>query len=253
VYLGFADGSLGWFTLPCTRHPADCASYRFATPNATLRLPTWGGGFGADVKALDAVTVTGRNLAPATHVLVATRRADGVDAFAPMPEPFDAGQRERVAFPPGSAATMLEVQATLVNTATTASPQVFGLGLHHQLQTPYRQVFEIRVLCEDGLRRRDGTPMRLGRDATQAALLQAADTPGSVVVVFPEGNAKRCRIRGLQKDVAFDHATRRTRAAYVLSMTEVSSQVISGTYARIEAVGVYDVLEQYSFDQWENL
>jgi hypothetical protein len=241
VYLGFANGSLGWFTLPCTPHPADCSSYRFTTADGTLRLPTWDGGFGANTKALDAVSATARNFSTSTYATVATR-SDPAASFTALTGAFDTGQVEKIYFPLGTTATILDVQATLTNTATTASPQLTGIGLHHQVHTPYRQVYEIRILAENGLRRRDGTPMRLGREAVKAVIEAAASTAAGVPLVLPDGSTVRVRIKGVEKTVAVEWPTRRTRAAYALECVEVSAVVTYGTHERLMAQGSHAAL-----------
>jgi hypothetical protein len=252
LYLGFSNGTLGWFTLPCTPHPADCTEYRFSTVDGTLELPTWTGGFPANAKALDGITCTARNFSGANYVSVATR-TDPVGAYTAMADNFDSGQREKVEFPAGASATVLDVRATLVSAASTASPQVTGIGIHHQVHTPYRSVFEIRVLAEDGLRRRDGTPMAIGRDRITDVVTAAANSPGSIPLVLPEGNAVQIRVKGVRADVAWDQAMKRPRRAYVLEAVEVTTLAVAGTHARMMSLGSHAALMAYSHQQLQSL
>ena len=252
LYLGFSDGSLGWFTLPCTPHPADCSSYRFTTTNGTLRIPTWDAGFGANVKALDTASVTGRNLSTSNYVSVRTR-TDPAGSWTPFSDNFDSGQREEVAFAAASSATVLDARLTLVNAANTASPEVTGFGIRHQVQTPYRQVYVIRVLAENDLRCRDGTRFLLGADRVRDVVETAHDAPGSVPLVLPEGDAVRVRVKSIEKTVAFEQPLRRPRSAFALECVEVSTSVVYGTHARLEALGSHAALEARTHAQLEAL
>lgn len=252
LYLGFADGDVGWFPLPCTPHPSDCSSYRFATADGVLRTPTWDGGFGANTKALDAITVSGRNLTSANYVSVRTR-TDPSGAWTAMSGNFDSGQREKIEFPSASSATILDTEVTLVNAANTSSPEVTGFGVHHQVQTPYRQVFWIHVLAENNLRCRDGTPLLIGHDRIRNVVETVADTPGSVTLVLPEGDSMQIRVRGVEKTVAFEQPFRRPRSAFALECVQVVTNQVYGTYDRIEALGSYDAMEARTYDQLESL
>lgn len=252
LYLGFGDGTLGWFTLPCTAHPRDCPDYRFTTTAGTLRLPSWDGGFGANAKPLDAITCTADNFSTSNYAQVSTRTDPG-GSFSAMSDNFDSGQREKIEFASGASGTVLDVQVTLQNTATTASPHVTGLGIHHQLHTPYRQVFEIYVLAANGLLRRDGTPMRLGREAVKDVIEAAANTTGSVTLVLPDETSKQVRIKNPRQVTAFDPDTRRPCRAYVLECVEVTTNTIYGTWARFMAQGSWAQGMNYSWGQAQQI
>lgn len=241
LYLGYANGKIGWFTLPCTPHPADCSSYRFTTTDGTIDLPDWDQGFGANVKALDAVTMKARNFS-STNYAVVSYRTDPTGAFTAMSEHFDSGQREKVEFPSASSATVLGLRVTLTNSVNTSSLQITGLGLLAQVQTDLREVYEIFVLAEDGLRRRDGAPLRIGRDRIKDVVTTAASTPGSVTLVLPEGDSVQVRVKGFRKTTAWDWSIRRPRSSFALECVQVTTNVVYGTHARMEAQGSHAAL-----------
>ena len=64
----------------------------------------------------------------------------------------------------------------LHNTAATSSPLVSAVSVGHALRPKRYMQVELTILCSDGLVRRDGVPMRIGRRAIQRAVEEAVDT-----------------------------------------------------------------------------
>jgi hypothetical protein len=252
MYLAFANGDLGWWLLPCTPHPADCTAYRYTTVDGTLTLPAWTGGFRANDKALDAVTVMGRTLSSTNYARMATR-SDPNGAFSFMSSNFDSGQREKVEFGSGASAAVLDMRLSLVNAANTSSPQVTGIGLHQQLHTPYRQVFDIFVLAEDNLLRRDGTPMPIGARRIASVVETACDTAGSITLVLPDESSKQVRVRNPREVTAWDVGAKRARKAFALECVEVTRNTVYGTHARMMAQGSHAALMNYTHGQLQAL
>jgi hypothetical protein len=245
LYLGFGDGGLGWFTLPCTPHPADCPDYDFRTTDATGYFPEWHGGFPANDKALEAVTVVAKNFSATTSAEVAYRTSP-TGSYTAMNDPFDTGSREKVEFPTALSSTTLGIELTLVNADASASPQITGLGIHHQRHDPYKQVFQIPILADSGLVRRDGTPLRIGRDRIKEVVETAADTAGGVTL--PDGASKQVRVRNISQGAAWD-GPRGARRAFVLEFTEVQTNVTHGTHGRIMSLGSHAAMENYTHAQ----
>ena len=242
--LYFADGAgvIHWFQLPCTPHPADCPDYTFTTTDATLFIPRWTGGFPANEKALEAVTMTAENFSADTSAEV-SYRTDPSASYSAMSDTFDTATREKVEFPNALATTTLDIQVTVNNAANDDSPRITGLGLHHQLHTPFRQLFQIYVLAEDGLIRRDGTPYRRGRDRVRDVIETATATAGGVALTLPDGQVKQVRVRSLGTKVVWN-GPRQCRA-YVVECAEVRTATVLGSHARIMALGSHAAMMNY--------
>ena len=251
LYLGFANGAIGWFQLHATPHPADDADYAFRTTDATGRSPRWHGGFPANEKALEAITVTAENF-DADRAASVAYRTDPTGSFTDMADPFDTGTREKVGFAIGLSATNLDLELTLANADSSDSPRITGIGIHHHLHTPYRQIFQIRVLADDGLVRRDGTPLRIGRDRIKDVIETAADIAGGVTLVLPDGSSRQVHIRAPSQEVAYD-GPRGAKRAFVLECVEITTNQTTGTHDRLEALGSHDAMENYTHAQLETV
>jgi hypothetical protein len=251
LYVGFSDGSFAWFTLPCSPNPAACSAYRFTTVDADVYLPLWNAGYSADQKALRAVTVESLNLSSTNSVTVQYKADPSSSGTYTSLSAFSQYPRQRNEFATGAAATLLDVHVVLTSSASTSCPQVTGVALHHQVRTPLFQIYTMLVLAEDGLLRRDGSPMRYGAYQVRSVLQAAAGAAGSQTVTLPDGTIKYLAVIGYEETMAWDHRTQRWRAAIKIDASEVTTGNIYGTYSRLEvatyagleALGAYSALE----------
>lgn len=82
MYLGFSDGTIGWFTLPCTINPVGCDDYLYGSDDGVVYLPSFHGMFQTEPKALNAITVAGVVLDTNDYVQVQYRNDQTVAPFA---------------------------------------------------------------------------------------------------------------------------------------------------------------------------
>src|SRR5690606_21735991 len=73
MWIGFSDGTIGYFVLPCVPNPANCDEYAYTTTNGKLYLPRAHFMFLGDYKALKAVTITGEDMNTDDYVQVGYR------------------------------------------------------------------------------------------------------------------------------------------------------------------------------------
>lgn len=232
VYIGFSDGTLAWFTAPNDPNPAADADYTFTTSDGEVYLPTWTGERPADPKALFALTVTGPNLDASNYVQVAYR-TDPDGGFTSQGTTFDS-TGDRGAFENNTSGYLVDFKVLLKSTATSATPQVSGLALHHAWRPPRREVYLAHVLCEDGLTRWDNAPLRIGRTRIRAVVEGARDTLGSVTALLPDHSSQQVSVSRLEDTQAWDDRTRQWRSAIALRMVQFSENAVYGTHGRLE-------------------
>jgi hypothetical protein len=73
--------------------------------------------------------------------------------------------------------------------------------------------FEGDILCADGLVRRDGVPMRMGRTAIRQLLEAAVDNPGAVAVTLPDESSVYLSFIDYKVNQAFDEVGRQWRGS----------------------------------------
>ncbi len=260
LYLGFSDGSIGWFTLPCVPVPSACDSYTFNSADGHVYLPSLHFLFQADPKALRSVTVRGNNLSSQDYVQL-RYRTDPAAGWSTLANDFDSQPSEKADFPKGTAGVLCDLDVVLKSTVASSCPQVTGLGLHHVLRPALRLLCEFNVLAEDGLVRRDGTPLRLGADRIRYLVRNAVDTPGSVAVVLPDETSQEWFLVSYSEGQAWDERLRQWRAALTVKATQVQSTDASGPtvvethgmYGNLEALGSYGALEAHTYGELETV
>ena len=67
---------------------------------------------------------------------------------------------------------------------------------------------EADILCADGLVRRDGVPLRIGRNEIQKVVEEAVDTPGAVTVTLPNESTQQLSFVDYSISQAYDEIGR---------------------------------------------
>lgn len=251
LYLGFSDGTVGWFQLPCSYDPSACSSYLFSTTDGLLYLPSWHGGFQSDPKSLRAVTMMSLGFSATAYTSYQYKTDPGAD-WTSLAGTFATGQRVKIEFPPGTYATILDQKVVLTNTATSTSPLVRGLGLHNQLRTALFQVLEINVLAANGLLKRDNTPLRIGADRIRDRCKALASSYGSTPFTGPDELARDVTVIGYAETMAWNERLRQWQSAIRLQLAEAITSTTYGTYGRLEAY-TYGGLELLTYGQMETV
>jgi hypothetical protein len=214
TYIGFSDGSIGWMLNPCTPNPAGCSAYRYFTGDGWVDLPTWHGGYHASLKSLRHFSVTGPKLDANNYVTLEYRLDPTVGmAWTALAHTFQTAVYDRVKFPITASATLVGLRVHLHNTSGTSSPLVSAVSLGHALRPQRIMEFSADILCADGLVRRDGVPIRMGRTQIQKLIEAAVDTPGAVNVILPDETTQQLMFTDYSLMQSFDEIGRQWRGS----------------------------------------
>jgi hypothetical protein len=134
-------------------------------------------------------------------------------AWTPFGNVFDSSVYERAKFPIDASATLVALRVHLHNTDHTASPLVSGVSLGHALRPVRVMSFQADVLAADGLVRRDGVPVRMGRKQIQKLIEAAVDNPGAVVVTLPDESTQELAFTDYSVMQSFDEIGRQWRGS----------------------------------------
>lgn len=220
TYVGFSDGSVGWFINPCVPNPAACTAYRFHVGDSYVDMPLWHGGYHASVKSLRHLAVTGEVLNANNYVTVEYKLDPQAPTWTAFGNVFDSQTYEEAPFPTTASGILAEFRIHLVNTAATASPLVSAVSIGHALRPKRFMSIEMTILCSDGLIRRDGVPLRIGRRQIQKIVEQAVDTPGSVLCTLPNESTHYLSFTDLGISQSFDEIGRQWRGSLTVKAVQ---------------------------------
>jgi len=220
TYLGFSDGTVGWLVNPCTPNPAACTQYRFTVGDAFVELPLWHGGYHASVKSLRHLSVTGQNLSPTNYVTIDYKLDPAASSWTAFPNVFDSLTYEVAPMPITASAVLAAFRIHLWNTAATASPLVAAVSIGHALRPKRFMQIEFTILCADGLVRRDGVPLRIGRQQIKRVVDQAVDTPGAVTCTLPDESVHDLSFTDYAISQSFDEIGRHWRGSLTVKAVQ---------------------------------
>jgi hypothetical protein len=212
TYLGFSDGTLGWIVNPCVPNPAACTAYRFSVGDSYVDLPLWHGGYHASKKSIRHGSVTG-TLDATNYVTVEYKLDPGAASWTALPGNFDSAVYEQIAFPTTASAVLAAFRVHLVNTSNLKSPLVSAFSIGHALRPQRFMLVQVEVLCSDGLVRRDGVPMRIGRNEIKRVVEAAVDTAGAVRCVLPDETVQDLSFTDYAIAQSFDEIGRQWRGS----------------------------------------
>ncbi len=244
LYIGFADGQIAWFTLPCVADPSDCSEYRFTTADTETILPRFTGHFSADNKIMRAISITGDNLDGLNYASVAYR-IDSIGAYQNFnssdggnQHQFKDAPRERKDFPTVTVGTFFDPKLILTNEVNTSSPKVRGIALHYNVRSTQIFNYDFSILAEDGLIRLDNVPLRIGADRIRFHLKTSARAFSSVQIITPEETTETINIKDYQEEQFWDEKLKQYRAIVNISATTEST-----------AYGSYTQVNKYTFGE----
>ena len=220
TYLGFSDGTIGYMVNPCVPNPAACAQYRFHTGDAWVDLPLWHGGYHASVKSLRHLSVTGQQLNATNYVTIDYKLDPASAAWTSFPNIFDSLTYEMAPMPITASAVLAQFRVHLHNTTNVTSPLVSAVSIGHALRPQRFMQVEFTILVSDGLVRRDGVPMRIGRKQIQKVVTDAVDTPGAVVCTLPDESVHELSFTDLSYGQSFDEVGRQWRGTMTIKATQ---------------------------------
>jgi hypothetical protein len=220
TYVGLSEGTVGWLVNPCVANPAACEAYRFHVGVGFVDLPTWHGGYHASVKSLRHFSVTGERLDADNYVSLEYKLDPAAGSFTQLGPRFDSATYEIAPFPASAATVLAEFRVNLHNTLATASPLVSAVSIGHALRPKRYMQVELTVLCSDGLVRRDGVPMRIGRRQIQRVVEEAVDNPGAVTCVLPDESTQDLSFTDYAISQSFDEIGRQWRGSLTVKAVQ---------------------------------
>jgi hypothetical protein len=224
TWMGLSDGSVAYLINPCVPNPAACMAYLFDVGDGWVDLPIWHGGYHASIKSVRHLAVTGTFLDAQDFVTVDYKLDPTLAAWTTLPNVFDSQIYEEFAMPTDAAAVLAAFRVHLQNTAATASPQVSAFAVGHALRPARYMQFECDILCADGLVRRDGVPLRIGRQEIQHLVEQAVDTAGAVAVTLPNESIQQLSFTDYAISQSFDEIGRTWRGSLHVKAVQWSPQ-----------------------------
>jgi hypothetical protein len=224
TWLGMSDGTIRWFYNPCVPNPSACAAYTFETGDGWVDLPFWHGGYHASLKSLRHIAVTGTRLDASNYVTFDYKLAVTDPSFTTLVNTFDSVIYEEAAFPVTAVTTLASFRVRLHNTLATSCPLVSSVAIGHALRPLRYMSFEADILCADGLVRRDGIPLKIGRQEIQHVVEQAVDTPGAVTVILPNESTQELSFTDYSVAQAFDEIGRTWRGSLHIKAVQWAPQ-----------------------------
>lgn len=219
TYLGFSDGSVGWMVNPCVPNPAACTAFRFTVGDAWVDLPLWHGGYHASRKSLRHGSVTGA-LDANNYVTVEYKLDPAAAAWTALGGVFNNAVYEQMAFPITTSAVLAAFRLHLVNNSNLKSPLVSAFSIGHALRPQRFMTIQVEILCSDGLVRRDGVPLRLGRKEIQRVVEEAVDNPGAVTCTLPDETVQALSFTDYAVSQSFDEIGRQWRGSLAIKAVQ---------------------------------
>jgi len=211
--IGFNDGTISRLVNPCVFNPLACSQYRFVVGDDWVRLPQWHGTYQASRKTLRAWGVTGPKIDATDFVTLEYKTAPDQTSWTDFGYSFQHGTFDRQPFPIGTVCILAEFRVHLHNTVNTSSPAIASVAIGHALRPSRLMTFEGDILCADGLMRRDGVPVRMGRTMIRQLIEAAVDNPGAVAVVLPDETNTYLSFVDYKMSQAFDEVGRQWRGS----------------------------------------
>ena len=220
TYLGYSDGTIGYFTNPCVSNPAACNQYRFHVGDSWVNLPLWTGTFNVSPKSLRHVTVTGPHLSATDYVTFDYDVNPPTGGLVALANNFDQPNLEASPLPHDTVATLAAFRVHLHNAVDTSCPLVSSVSIGHALRPRRVMNVQLAILCADGLVRRDGVMMRLGRQDIQRLVEAAVDTPGAVSCILPDETTEMLSFTDYSVSQSFDEIGRQWRGSLTVKATQ---------------------------------
>jgi hypothetical protein len=212
TYIGQSDGTVRWTTNPCVPYPPSCSQYRFETGAGFVELPLWHGGYHASDKSVRHLAVSSTFLDAANYV-TAEVALTPMGALVAVPGSFTVSPFQQIDMTPDSVAVLARIRVVLHTTTSTSSPLVSAFSIGHALRPHRVMQFEADILCADGIVRRDGVTMRMGRQMIRTLVEKAIDDPGAVRCVLPDETVQDLSFTDLRISQAFDEVGRQWRGS----------------------------------------
>jgi hypothetical protein len=212
TYIGLSNGLVQWVVNPCVPNPPSCTSYRFEVGSGFVEMPLWHGGYHASRKSVRHILILSTFINPSNYVTV-QYTVTPTGPLLDIPTVFDQSPFEQADMPPDTVVVLSRFRVHLHNTGNTFSPLVSAFSIGHALRPRRVMQFEADILCADGIVRRDGVTMRMGRQAIRAWIEKAIDDPGAVRCILPDEQVQDLSFTDYQISQSFDEVGRQWRGS----------------------------------------
>jgi hypothetical protein len=250
LYCGFSDGTVSWFTLPCTPNPYACDEYHFSSADGELYLPTCHFLFASDEKNLRGISIQSTGLTDVDYIQPEYKVNQAAVYTAALrnahTSPLDRIDVEDVR------GSLIDIKFVLKTATTNARIKMIGCGVHNSVRTRLILLYEFMVLAYDGLIRRDGGRLRMTTPQIRDLLRDAAGPHDDIEVVFPDEETKKVSIIDYSEAIAWDDRLRKWRSAVKVTAIEQRDVDTNGIYESLEAM-LYSDLETLTYAQMETL
>ena len=246
LYIGTLSGKIYWLILSCRPNPKHCSSYEYydssdsvftGADNATCQvyLPYAHLGFPNEEKQVRAATGTGlglsANLSIGAYHLRTAGAAGGWTGYqggvttgkwcTAVP-----GARAVV----GAVSTLLDQVVSLrrdLTEADTTTPVLTGIGISYTTHPPILLRYKpFHVLAENGLRRNDGSFIRIGADRIRTVIKAACELTAGVTVITADETSQTLVLKDYKEELLWDKGAQQFRA--VLSFTGIAQDILQG-------------------------
>jgi hypothetical protein len=251
MYMGFSDGTIGWFTLPCVPDPAACDQYRWETEEGYVLLPDWHAGFRGNEKLLLSATVGGEDLDANSYARLAFA-ADGATTFTDAGSNLDITPRETVSFPGDIAATIVSFKLFVRSVVNTDAPKITSISIRWRLQTDLQQAYTWIIAAHDHLTARDGTRFRYGARRIREQIRSIIASAEVVPVVLMDEENKLMSLVDIQERTGWDGRAGRWQAGLQVTAVEEATTSVYGTYGRLNPL-TYGDLNPLSYGDLSDL
>ena len=210
-----------------------CSSYTTPTGGVTgsltaeVWLPYWHGGFPNDEKDIRSATaiMIRAGTSPTTNIdqlVLTTPGGSGGTSLYPGAAAFCSvvpGIRRSIQ----QAITLLSASVILTAESNTNSPIVNGVGLNYAIHPVIKQMYQLNILAEDGLVKRDGRPLRYGVEQIRSVIKNAARVAVGVTVYLPDESSHTLVFGEYTEHMQWNDRVKQWRAVITVNAVDVNT------------------------------
>ena len=195
MWIGCSDGTIFHFILPCTANPLGCTAVTYndgaLSRTGYVFLPYWHGGYSKDEKVIRAGTsIVTKSLASTYGFSGFSARTAGGPSYTNYSWPASLAGVPGGRLVIGRTTTLGDHRLAIVATggaaATTDTPVLAGFALHYRTNPERQLTYELNVICEDGLTRRDGSRYDPDAGTIRSRLSSLYATTAGAIVALPD-------------------------------------------------------------------
>ncbi|MBO0881540.1 MAG: hypothetical protein J2P17_14610, partial [Mycobacterium sp.] len=205
-----------------------------------------------DVKTLRAATVMGPRITSTAYFQLQYKTDPNTPSFTLFAGNFDTPIREKQKFADNTSAVLAAFRIIATNNVNTTCPLLSSLAIHHALRLDRVMQYAGDVLWADGLVKRDGTPLRLGRNQIRKAVTDAVDAAGSVTVILPDETSQQLSFIDYTESSSWDERGHQWEGTLHWTALQFSTNTLYGILLRLRPYRLLD-LRNFTLNQLRSL